>query len=135
MLQIVRSADSNGGIKQGQTNREVRVGMQYLHKNISNREGDTQLLPALADEGLLFNFPRVHLAPNKLPQHSSGFMGWALADQEPIPVPNQGSYHIDYLPMQSTTPSICWLGKILVGGKAPVDGDTLAINVAGIVAG
>ena len=63
-----------------------------LHEHFPHLQSDSQFLTALPDQGLLFCFPRLHLAARKLPKEPPGLVGRPLADHECITLPNEGRY-------------------------------------------
>ena len=92
MLQHFGGSLLDGSAEQGQTHREIRVLVGKLHEHFPHLQSDSQFLTALPDQGLLFCFPRLHLAARKLPKEPPGLVGRPLADHECITLPNEGRY-------------------------------------------
>ena len=93
MLQLSGRSLRDGGMKQGQVDGKVGIGVDDLHEGLPHRHPDVQLLPALPDQGLLPGLPRLHLSAHELPKQPPGLVGRALADEEGLPLPDQGRHY------------------------------------------
>jgi hypothetical protein len=67
------------------------------HKFRPDREVNVQLLPAFAPESLLLRRPRLHLAADEFPEQAPSLMRRPLADQKPIPIPNQRRNYFNHI--------------------------------------
>ena len=65
--------------------------MRYLHKYIIHSNGNIQFFMTFPDQCLLFGFPRLYFAADKLPQQSPCLIGRTLSDHKFIFVPDQSS--------------------------------------------
>lgn len=93
MLQLLRLALRDGGVKQRQVHRDIRIHMGHIHKLLPHIQLHRQLLPAFPDQSGLLTFPRLYLAANKFPKQPPGLVGRSAADEKSVFPPDQRRHH------------------------------------------
>ena len=94
VLQLPGLSLRDGGVKEGEMHRQIRIDVGEFCEDLPHPDGDAQLLPALPDQGFLFGLPRFHLTAHELPEESPGLVGGPLAGQEPVSPPDQRRHHL-----------------------------------------
>ena len=90
MLQQLGRSLLDGGVKQGQMDRQVGVFVSDFHKNLSHLNRNGQFFPTFPYKSLFLGLPRLHLAAYELPQEPPSLVGRTQADQESIALPYEG---------------------------------------------
>ena len=63
MLQLPGLSLRDGGVKEGEMHRQIRIDVGEFCEDLPHPDGDAQLLPALPDQGFLFGLPGSTLPP------------------------------------------------------------------------
>ena len=67
MLQKLRHALGDLGVKQRKMHRNIRIFVDNIHKYIAYRHSNSKFFLAFTDKSLFFCFTRFNFSTNKLP--------------------------------------------------------------------